>query len=146
MAALSDAPLNPLPRWQRLGVGCSTALLAATGLVWLVVHYSVGAGVDGALPHPLEPWMLRLHGAAVMASLYFFGAVAPLHVPRGWRLARQRRTGLAMLGGMVLLVATGYALYYFAPEPLRAPIGNVHAGIGLVLAGVLGWHGRRRSR
>jgi hypothetical protein len=146
MAALSPAPKNALPRWQRLGLHGSMALLALSGAVWLVVHYSVGAGVADTLPHPLEPWLLRLHGAAVMASLFFFGAVAPLHVPRGWRLACQRSTGMAMLGGMALLVLTGYALYYFAPEALRAWIGNVHAAVGLALAAVLAWHGRPRAR
>ena len=138
------AALNPLPRWQRRGVWASMALLAATGVVWWIVHYTIGAGVAGALPHPLEAWMMRLHGAALMASLFFLGAVAPLHVPRGWRLARQRTTGIVMLGGMALLVASGYALSYFAPDAVRPLLGDGHAAVGLALAGVLAWHGRAR--
>jgi hypothetical protein len=139
MAALTRS--NPLPRWQRRGVQLSMTLLAASGGLWLVAHYAWGAGA-GELPHPLEAWMMRLHGAALLASLFFLGSIAPAHVSRGWRLARQRTTGLLMLGGMALLVASGYALYYFAPEPIRPALGNAHAALGLVLAGVLAWHGR----
>jgi hypothetical protein len=47
-----------------------------------------------------------------------------------------------MLG---VLVLSGYALYYFAPEPLRPSIGLVHAAIGIALSVLLLWH-RRGSR
>ena len=139
------AALNPLPRWQRLGVWGSTVVLAASGLVWLALHYALGAGA-GELPHPLEAWTMKLHGAAAMASLFFLGVVAPLHVPRGWRQAAQRRSGALMLGGMALLVVSGYLLYYFAPEGLRPFIGNAHAAVGVLIGGVLAWHGGRRAR
>ena len=145
MAALRPVPINPLHRWQRLGVYASIAVLTLSGLVWLLVHYAWGAGA-GELPHPLELWMIRLHGAFAMAGLFFVGTVASWHVPRGWQLARQRGTGAAVLSGLALLALSGYALYYFAPETLRVWLGNVHAAVGVAVGVLLVWHSRIARR
>lgn len=136
-----------LVRWHRLGLDTAGTLLAASGLVWLAVHYAIGAGA-GDLPHPLEAWCLRLHGLAAFAGVFMLGVLAAAHVPHGWRLSQRRRWAgqrtsglvLATLGG--LLVASGYALYYFAPEGVRPALGWAHAGLGLAMAGGLLWHRR----
>ncbi len=139
------AALNPLPRWQRRCIYSSMLALVLTGLAWLAVHYSIGAGA-GELPHPAEAWLIRVHGAAAMAGLFFFGSLVATHAPRGWRMQRQRKTGLGLWGLLGLLVVTGYLLYYFAPEALRPAIGLAHAAAGTVLgAGVL-WHRRGSQR
>ena len=138
------AALNPLPRWQRRGLYLSVTALLASGLAWLVLHYTIGAGT-GELPHPAEPWLMKLHGAATMAGLFFFGTLVSGHVPRGWRMARQRRVGLALWTLLGLLVLSGYALYYFAPEAVRPGLGIAHAALGVALGVLLTWH-RRGSR
>jgi len=138
---LRPGSANPLLRWQRLGLHASVVALAFSGLLWLLVHYTWGSGA-GELPHPLELWMIRLHGAFAMAGLFFVGVLASEHVPRGWRMARQRGTGLSLLACMAALVLSGYALYYFAPETLRAWIGNSHAAVGAIVLALLAWHGR----
>jgi hypothetical protein len=145
LAALKPNTLNPLPRWQRRGLYTSLAALTLSGVLWWVAHYSWGAGA-GELPHPLELWMIRLHGAAAMASLFFTGVLATVHMPRGWRLKQQRRTGATLVAGMATLVLSGYALYYVAPETWRTLVGNSHAAVGLVVAAVLLWHGRLLRR
>jgi len=132
---------NAVSRWQRVGLYAAMIVLTVTGGAWLVAHYAWGAGT-GELPHPLELWMIRLHGAAAMAGLFFFGVMAATHVPSGWRMRRQRGSGTSMLAGMAGTVLTGYALYYFAPEPVRPALGNVHAAIGAGLALILFWHRR----
>ena len=137
--------MNPLTRWQRRGVYASVAVLTASGLVWLAAHYGWGAG-SGELPVPLEVWMIRLHGASAMAGLFFIGLLCAVHVPRGWRSARQRATGASLLSGMAALALSGYALYYFAPETLRPWIGNLHAAVGAAVAGLLYWHSRAARR
>lgn len=136
--------LNPMPRWQRRGVFASVALLVASGLAWLAVHWSVGAG-SGELPHPAEAWLMKLHGAATMASLFFFGSVVAGHSPRGWRMQRQRKVGAALWVLLGLIVGSGYLLYYFAPENAREAIGLVHAALGTALTVLVLWH-RRGSR
>jgi hypothetical protein len=137
--------LNPLPRWQRRGLYASLLLLLASGLGWLAVHYTVGAGTGDGLPHWSEPWWMRLHGAAVMASLFFVGTLLPGHAMRGWRMGRQRRLGLVLWTLLALLVVSGYLLYYFAPDDWRPAIGLTHSAIGVLLGLALLWH-RRGSR
>ena len=147
------AALNPLRRWQYHLLYATAAILALSGIGWLAVHYLRGAGAD-QLPHPLEPWLMRLHGAAGFAALFLAGLLAAAHVPQGWRmstrspnlrqrLTSQRHTGLALCLLGALGAAGGYLLYYFSPEPLRAPLGWVHAALGLALVLVLPLHARK---
>ena len=143
----THVPRHRLPRWQRRALHASGLALLLTGLVWLALHYSVGAGT-GELPHPLEAWCLRLHGLAAMAGVFLLGALAAAHVPQGWRLSRrwhlagQKRTGLLLCALAALLVLSGYLLYYFAPEDMRPALGWTHAGLGVAMAAVVLWHRR----
>jgi membrane-associated PAP2 superfamily phosphatase len=140
-----------LPAWQRRSLLAAAVLLLLTGIGWLALHYSVGAGAGG-LPHPLEAWSMRLHGLAAFGALFLLGALAGAHIPQGWRMsvrhrwAHQRGSGVALciLGGT--LAASGWLLYYFAPEPVRPALGWVHAGVGLAMALLAGVHQRRKSR
>ena len=140
-----------LPRWQRATLYLSGVILLATGILWLAIHYSVGAGA-GELPHPLEPWTMRLHGLAAFVGLFMFGALAGAHIPHGWRMsgrhrwAQQRGSGLALCSVAALLALTGYLLYYFAPETLRPTLGWVHSAVGVVMGVLLLAHRRQKSR
>lgn len=146
-AAHPTHPRHRLIRWQRLGVYLTGAVLLLTGVLWLAVHYSVGAGA-GELPHPLEAWSLRLHGLAAFGGLFMLGVLAASHIPNGWRLSarqrwtHQRNTGLALCVLAALLVGTGYLLYYFAPETLRPALGWGHAIVGAVTGALLLRHRR----
>jgi hypothetical protein len=139
-----------LPPWQQRLLAVSGGALLVSGIAWLAVHYTIGAGA-GALPHPAESWLMRVHGLAAFAGLFALGTLATQHVPRGLRLgavhrhAHQRRTGLVLLTLGGLLVATGYALYYFAPEDVRPALGWVHAALGVAMASVVLGH-RRHAR
>lgn len=121
------------------------AVLLTTGGVWLTLHY--GAATDG-LPHPLEAWLMRLHGLASFAAFFTMGALAASHLPLGWRLsahhrwANQRTTGIALCLLAALLALSAYLLYYFAPETLRPALGWAHAAAGVAMAGVAVAHAR----
>jgi hypothetical protein len=148
VAPAAPAPHVPrLVRWQRLGLFTSGALLLLSGLVWLAVHYSVGAGA-GELPHALEAWSLRLHGLAAFAGLFVLGALAAAHVPHGWRMSRrrrwsaQRRSGALLCGVAALLALSGYLLFYFAPEAIRPALGWAHTGLGVAMGLLLASHRR----
>ena len=140
---------NRLRHWQRLLGDLAGLTLLGSGGLWLLVHYAWGAG-SGELPHPLEAWMMRLHGLAVMAALFVFGSLAAGHVPRGLRIThgrrgrRQRHLGITLGALASLLVASGYLLYYFTPETWRAALGTAHSAAGVLMAAVLVWHRRRR--
>jgi hypothetical protein len=143
-------PANRLPRWQRLSLDIVAAVLVVTGIVWLAVHYSIGAGAGG-LPHPVEAWCIRLHGLAAFGGLFLLGALAAAHVPQGWRLSlrrgwdRQRLTGTLLCALGALLALTGYLLYYFAPEEVRPALGWVHAVVGMAMALLVFGHRRAAS-
>jgi len=136
-----------LVRWQRLALYGSGALLGLTGAVWLAVHYSVGAGA-GELPHPLEAWLMRLHGLGVFSGLFALGTLAAGHIPHGWRLSHRRRwagqrnSGLALCVLGAALALTGYLLYYFAPENVRPALGWIHSGAGLAMGLLMVQHRR----
>jgi len=142
--------LRPTP-WQRQLLAATALLLLASGGLWLALHYGVGAGAD-ALPHPAEPWLMRLHGAGAFLALFAAGTLAGHHIPAAWRhshrprQAAQRRSGLAgvVLGGLTVL--SGYALYYLVSEATRPALGWLHAGLGLALAASSWWHGQWRRR
>ena len=145
--AAPNAPALTVARWQRRLMALTAGLLLGSGATWLAVHYLLGAGA-GELPHPAEPWLMRLHGAGAFAALFAGGAIAGAHVQAGWRvsarLGRQRGSGLALLSLLSLTVLSAYLLYYFAPEQWRGPLGWLHAGLGASLAGTGLWHARRR--
>ena len=92
---------NPLPPWQRLLLNATGWVLMLTGALWLALHYGRSDPTGEALPHALEPWALRLHGLAGFAALFVLGALASVHVPRGWRItARRGGYGLGRTSGM----------------------------------------------
>jgi hypothetical protein len=137
--------------WQRTGVlGCG-ALVLLTGVLWLAVHYGLGAG-RGELPHPWEAWTMRLHALGSLAAVFLLGALAASHVPQGWRstwrrhLPAQRRLGIALcsLGGALAL--TGYALMYLLGESARPTWGWLHAALGMARAMALWLHQRQARR
>lgn len=145
--AAATGPVLTVAAWQRALLLGTAVLLLISGGTWLAVHYLLGAGA-GELPHPLEPWLMRLHGLGAFAALFAGGAMAGAHVGAGWRvsarLGTQRRSGLALCTLLALTVLSAYLLYYSAPEDWRGPLGWVHAGLGAALAATGGWHARRR--
>jgi cation transport ATPase len=123
------------------------ALLLGSGLGWLAAHYLFGgAGEFGESHHPSELWWLRLHGAAAMAFLVVFGSLIPRHIVRAWRERRNHRSGLWLLTLVLVLVVSGYGLYYLDSDALRPWISAIHWGLGLVAAAMLLVHVRLGTR
>lgn len=135
-----------LPRWLRWTLYLTTLALFVTGALWLVVHFGLRQGAADDLPHPAEPWILRLHGLAMMIGLFVYGSLLRAHMINAWRLRRNRSTGLLVATVFALLTVTGYMLYYVGGETTRPIISVAHWAIGLVIGGLLPfhvWQGRR---
>ena len=116
-------------------------LLLVSGALWLLFHYFVRVhGQFGEAPHPLESWWLRLHGAAAMLVLIVLGSLLPVHVRRGWHQRRNLLAGTILGAVGLLLIASGYALYYFGGEELRPWISVFHWVVGLSALPLLIWH------
>jgi hypothetical protein len=117
------------------------ALLLLSGSGWLVAHYLLRSpAAFGAGPHPAEPWLMRLHGAAVIGFLVAFGALLPGHVVQNWRRRVNRYSGLTMVIAVSLLALTGYGLYYLVDERLRAATSALHWVAGLAASAALVLH------
>lgn len=127
------------PRHRRWFYG-TTAVLFASGAGWLALHGWTARGDTDAPPHPLQPWLLKLHGAAAMLVLLVLGTLIPLHIRRGWRAATNRLTGAAMVAAAAILILTGYGLYYAGSDRLREFTAQVHDVLGLAAALALAWH------
>lgn len=124
-------------------------VLFVSGSAWLALHqWGVTETEFGAQQNPAEPWLLRLHGAAAMATLVILGTMIPLHLRRGWRARRNRGTGVVITSVCVVLIASGYFLYYAGGETLRRAAVYGHDVLGLALPLIIIWHifrGRRSA-
>jgi len=138
-----------LGRWQRaLFYGCFV-LLFATGALWLTFHYGLEVeGEFGKTPHPLEHWWLQTHGAAAMLFLMVLGSLVRGHMRLGWKIRRNRGSGGTLIVTNVVLIFTGWALYYVGGESLRPQVSGVHSALGVLVPLLLGVHlvlGRRSA-
>ncbi|WP_395683394.1 hypothetical protein [Dokdonella sp.] len=131
------ARLSRRREWIVHGIG---GVLWLSGVAWIVLHYFLRrAGEFGEQPHPLEIWSLRLHGGAAFAALWLFGLLWPIHVIPAWR-ARRRASGIVVAGVFIMLIASGWLLYYGSGDDTRAAVALVHWIIGLALLAPYLWH------
>lgn len=145
-AALRKASFK-LERWQRRSVYATWLALLLTGLAWLVLRYFLRPVTEfGESVHPLEPWTIKLHGAAAMLSLFLVGSLLNLHIRRALKAGRNALTGWAMIATLAVLAFTGYGLYYIAGEADRPLWSVLHWGVGVATAALSVLHvvvGRR---
>lgn len=136
------------PRLSRRHEWLAWGILGATwasGVLWLVYRYwLMQSGEFGPLPHPLQGWWLRLHGAGAFATLWMLGLLWGVHITRAWPLMLRRRSGLSMAITAGVLVLSGFLLYY-GGESLRDYAAPLHWGLGLATLPLALLHMRRRS-
>jgi hypothetical protein len=130
----------------------SAGALLGTGALWTVFHYFLQVeGEFGEQPHVLEPWWLKLHGAAAMVFLMVLGSLVRGHVRLGWKSGINRSSGAILVTVTSFLVLTGWALYYVGVDGARPWISASHWGVGLaspfaLLVHVVRGRGTRRAR
>lgn len=136
-----------LERWHRRAIYCSAAALLASGAAWLLARYFLRVpGQFGETVHPLEPWAMKLHGAAAMLMLFFVGSLMNAHIRRALKSGRNLATGWGMMVTLAALTGSGYGLYYLAGEADRPLWSATHWIIGLATAVLMVLHiviGRR---
>ena len=121
------AERNRLHPAQRALVYLTLLALVATGLLW-------EADVARAL-------LMKIHGAAAMATLVLFGVLIARHVPAGWSAARANRlSGALLLATSLWLTVTGYLLYYSGSDALRDYASQTHFWVGVGFVAVFALH------
>jgi hypothetical protein len=129
-------------RWALYIVGTGVWL---TGGLWLLFHYFfVEEGEFGPTANPLEPWWLKLHGAFAFAAVWMFGLLWGIHIAKLWPHRRRRWSGGILTGVFVLLILSGYLLYYLGDDRIRPLISALHWVIGLACPIFFAWHRLRR--
>ncbi len=121
-------------RWTVYGIALG---LWGSGVGWLALRYALRRdGQFGPEAHPLEPWALKAHGAFAFAALWLMGVVWAAHLVNGWRAGRRRWSGAVLFGLALLLIASGWLLYYAGDDQLRDGVSKLHwvAGLGAPLA------------
>jgi len=131
-----------LPKLQRWATYFTLATVAASGLVWSLLHDALQAGWMQA-----EHRLLVTHGITAAASLVIVGGLLPLHIRLAWRVRRNLASGIVALSVIALLAATGLLLYYGAEE-WRDGVRWMHIGGGIVASLAIPvhvWLGKRRA-
>lgn len=130
-----------MERWHRRAIYAVAAALTLSGIAWLAAHYFLRSpGEFGEAIHPLEPWSMKLHGAAAMAMLFFIGSVMNSHIRRAQRACRNLAAGWSLIATLAMLTVTGYGLWYVAGESSRGIWSISHWLIGLIFPLLLVWH------
>jgi len=130
-------------RWMVYGV---FTVLLVTGLVWLALHFLDDGSEGGTLA---LAWSMKLHGAAAMIGLYLFGMLWGPHIRNAWVRRRNRAAGVVFGALTIVLVLTGYALYYVNGEVPRQTAEFLHWAAGLTVCVALWVHiaiGRRQRK
>ena len=133
--------------WHRRLIYAVVGATFVTGVLWLLFHEFVRVRTSfGDGPHALESWWLKLHGLSAMLGLIVLGSLIFTHVRYAWKTRKNIASGIILLTSNVVLIATGYALYYFGGEQTRPMISLIHWGVGVALALLMAAHiviGRR---
>jgi hypothetical protein len=122
-----------LSRRRRWLTYCVLGGLWTTGTVWLALRYGFQrAGEFGVTPHPLQPWVLRVHALFAFGTLWLGGLLWAVHVAPNWRRHHRRLSGIVSVALLLLLIGSGYLLYYVADERWRLSTSTLHWALGLL--------------
>ena len=121
-----------LPRGIRATLYGVAALLWVSGAVWLVLHYVFPQSTTfGPVPNPWEAPLMRVHGLIAVCAVFLLGWMMAAHVTARWASERNRRSGLVLAGAALLLISSGYALYYTTGAPHDAA-AIAHQAVGVL--------------
>ena len=90
---------------------------------------------------------MRMHGLIAVAAVFVFGWIGSGHIQARWSAALNRASGLWLLGFAIVLVVSGYALYY-STDALHEGAALAHQGLGLIaiIAALVHWRRIRAGR
>lgn len=116
------------------------------GLLGSGIWYGVPVYLSRYAEFDLRPSYLaiQIHGLFGVVFLVLFGFILESHVLKRIRKPRHRQSGVLVLGVLVVVILSGYLLYYLGAPLGREISSSVHSigGVGLVVA--LFWHIRSR--
>jgi hypothetical protein len=104
-----------------------------TGVGWMVDHYLFEPRDPANFAGNSEPQWLKWHGAFAVLAIWTGGLLWGLHIVKAWNQHRHRWSGGSLAGALLLLIASGYGLYYVADDRARSAISLIHQAVGLAI-------------
>ena len=136
-----------MPRQARAAIYIVIGGLWLTGIVWLVLdQFFAEVGPFGPTPNRLEPAVLLIHGVVAILGMYVLGWVSIRHVVRWWQGGLRRVSGASLSTCLVLLVVTGFALFFLSDDGSQHAAALSHDVFGLIVTvlGVQHWFFAKR--
>jgi uncharacterized membrane protein len=118
-----------------------------TGCWWLMLDLFVAQhGPFGAIPNPLEPTLLLLHGICSIAAMYLLGWITARHVLRWWTSGMRRLSGATLAAVFAVLAVSGFALFFITKDAWQHAAAVVHEvlGVSVTIFAVQHWFFRGR--
>jgi hypothetical protein len=123
-----------MPQRRRSAVYAIVGALWLTGCLWLYLDlFQAKRDQFGATPHPLASPMLMLHGIVAIVSMYLFGWITARHILRWWSGGLRRISGAALTLVLIILVVSGFALFFLVDDQLQHGAALIHEVLGLAV-------------
>lgn len=132
--------MSPFERWMLWG---STALVAISGFAFLGLKYLVAPADPYAIVNsPWQPFFLKLHILTAPLLVFAVGLVFLRHIWNQLRSGRPggRRTGIAVLGVLVPMIATGYLLQTVSSREAAWWVALAHIVTGVAYVAAVAGH------
>ena len=107
---------------------------------WLLKNYFMSEGDFGPQAHFLQYPLLQSHGFFAFWMLLCFGAIFASHIPVNWHRKQGRKSGVALLSAIGVLLICSYSLYYLVSQDWHWLLANSHTVIGITLPFILILH------
>ncbi|MBL8023819.1 MAG: hypothetical protein JNK54_06000 [Elusimicrobia bacterium] len=141
----SAQPNARLPLWQRVGLLSAVGGVWVTGVLWFWARYfGRREGPFGLESHWGEFSARAAHGFTALLFLVAVGSLVPFHFRTGWETGTKRLSSLSLALVTVILVLTGWGLYYAGGEVLRRTLSTTHNALGFLVLPLFFIHSRRR--
>jgi hypothetical protein len=133
MAISANSQAPRMPAALRISVKAVATMLALSGCLWLVLHFLFPEQGDfGLSPNRWEPPVMRVHGLVAIAGVFLFGWIMSKHVIDAWPQPKNRVSGLLLTSALLVLAASGYALYYLSNEFWQGAVAATHEVLGSI--------------
>jgi len=93
----------------------------------------------------LQIRILSIHGALALLAVAGLGSLLE-HLRQAWPVGRNRISGCLLLLAALILMITGWALYYVAAEPWHRYSSLLHIVIGILFFFLLIFHAFLRTK
>ena len=126
-------PSIHLSKRVRSWVNCVGAGVWLTGVGWMAAHYVFQPRDATAFSGNSEPQWLKWHGGFAVLAIWTGGILWGLHIVKAWQMHRLRWSGGSLAASLLLLILSGYLLYYVADDRARGAISLLHQVLGIAI-------------